>query len=87
MSNTSEIVRTFTSETLFNEGGSAELTSQEKTQNAAIEQNIGQNPETEMLPGDPPIALDEKEGSQKNYYPGPNYLMQSLMKIRDQAKK
>ena len=40
-----------------------------------------------MLPGDSPIALNENEPSQKHSYTGANYLMKSLMKIRDQAQK
>ena len=60
------------------------------TQNADIQQNIQQNYDAEMQPGDQPIALEalqENDESQKHNFKGPNYLMESLMKIRDQAKK
>ena len=85
ISNTSEIVKTFTSETNFYEGGdgSIELTSQDKTLNADIEQNIQRKSATEMQPGDSPIALNENPQPDNKE----DYLMQSLIKIRDQAKK
>ena len=52
-----------------------------------MSQKIQQNHDAEMLPGDSPIALTENEPSQKHSYTGANYLMKSLMKIRDQAKQ